>query len=64
MRRLSSAVDDINAQYGKHTVHLAVSHAANSRAGHIRNEPAWRKQELLAGETFRRRLNIPLLKLR
>ncbi len=62
--RLSGAVDRINRLYGKHTVHLASSFPAMSRSpGQGRNSLAWRKQALLKGESFRKRLSIPLLKI-
>ncbi len=64
VRRVSEAVDSINAAYGKHTVHLASSHVVSVSAGnsaHPRNCLARRKTELLQGETFRKRLSIPLI---
>ncbi|MBN1871540.1 MAG: DUF4113 domain-containing protein, partial [Candidatus Omnitrophica bacterium] len=64
MKRLSETIDGINLKYGKHSLHLAASGAAMiQRGGHARNDLAWRKKQLLKGESFRRRLNIPLLKL-
>jgi DNA polymerase-4/DNA polymerase V len=62
MRRIGGAIDDINAAYGKHTLHLASSQDMPGSGEHPRNELAWRKTALLRGETFRRRLSIPLLK--
>ena len=64
IKRLYTALDNINARYGKHTVHLAaVDAAGNPKETFSRNTMARRKKELLKGETFRRRLGIPLLKL-
>ena len=64
VRELSKSVDIINEKYGKHVVHIATSQYAADRAkNHPRNELAWRKTEILKGETFRKRLNIPLLKI-
>jgi len=64
INRLYTAMDNINARYGKHTVHLAAAHGAGiPKEAHPRNTMARRKKELLKGETFRRRLGIPLLKL-
>ena len=61
--QLSKSVDSINEKYGKHAVHIATSqYVADHAKDHPRNEVAWRKTELLKGETFRKRLNIPLLK--
>jgi hypothetical protein len=62
MRRLGGVIDEINAAHSKHTLHLAASHRAQEMGDHPRNELAWRKTALLKGETFRRRLSIPLLK--
>lgn len=63
LQRISSAVDEINQAFGKHTIHIAASNIVTRKGNHPRNNLAWRKKELLKGETFRRRLNIPLLKL-
>jgi hypothetical protein len=63
VQKVSEAVDEINDSFGKHTIHLAASHVAADKTSHPRNTVAWRKKELLKGETFRQRLNIPLLKL-
>ena len=63
IRKLSEAVDRINSVYGKHTVHLAASDIAGKNGLHPRNCRTWRKDELLKGESFRRRLGIPLLKI-
>lgn len=62
MRRLGSVIDEVNASHGKHTLHLASSQGASGRGAHPRNDLAWRKTALLRGETFRRRLAVPLLK--
>jgi len=60
---LSRVIDEVNHRFGKHTLHIAASSAAMGASNnHPRNDIAWRKQELLKGETFRRRLGIPLLK--
>jgi DNA polymerase-4/DNA polymerase V len=61
-RKLDRAIDEINASYGKHAIHLASSDIVGKKEPHPRNEPAWRKTALLKGETARKRLNIPLLK--
>jgi len=63
IRQISKAVDSINERYGKHTVHLGSSHIVSQKGNHPRNMAAWRKQELLKGETFRQRLNMPLLNI-
>ncbi|MFH1507966.1 MAG: DNA polymerase IV [Candidatus Omnitrophota bacterium] len=62
--QVSCAVDKVNQRFGKHTLHLAASNLAmRNKNDHPRNNSAGRKKELLKGETFRRRLGIPLLKL-
>lgn len=64
IKRLSESVDEINKKYGKYAVHLACADAAISRREiHPRNVRPLRMNELLKGETLRKRLNIPLLKL-
>lgn len=61
-RVLGEVIDEINAAHGKHALHLAASQPVSTSPTHPRNELAWRKRALLKGETFRRRLGIPLLK--
>lgn len=78
MERIAYAMDEVNHIYGKHTVHLAASNAVGKprsipmpkpricgieRGTHSRNDPTWRKKDLLPGETFRKRINIPLMKI-
>ena len=62
--RVSKAMDDINKAYGKHTIHVATSNIIKVNKKHPRSNLSWRKQNLLKGESFRRRLNIPLLNLK
>jgi Nucleotidyltransferase/DNA polymerase involved in DNA repair len=62
--RITKAVDEINEKFGKHTVHIAASNIAGMKSSHSRNDIAERKRELLKGETFRRRLKIPMLNLK
>lgn len=63
-RRLGHLIDDINQLYGKHTIHVASSSCVSKKDPHARNDVASRKKELLKGETFRKRLSIPLVKFR
>ena len=64
IRRLTRTVDAVNERYGKHTLHLASSNLVSTlKREHARSDLTWRKKELLPGETLRKRLNIPLLKL-
>ena len=60
---ISKAIDAINSCYGKYAVHIAATNPALAdRREHPRNTVAARKCELLKGETFRKRLRIPMLK--
>ena len=79
MQQLAESIDVIDGLYGKHTVHSALGlylgrHRPDS---HLKLDPpppqgwSWsrselpqRKKELLAGETFRRRLSIPMLQFK
>lgn len=68
--RISETMDAVNKKYGKYAIHIAASGPAIVNSGretggeaHPRQDLAWRKKELLKGETFRRRLSIPMLKL-
>ena len=61
--RISQAMDEINLSYGKHTVYIGSAHFASVKGAHPRNCVATRKIDLLKGETFRKRLGIPLLRL-
>ena len=59
---ISKAVDAMNKKFGKYAVHIAsADRALSGKVAHPRNESAWRKTALLKGETFRRRIGIPLL---
>lgn len=64
LRKISAAADKINEQYGKHALHIASSNAVTQKGSHPRNCLASRKTELLKGENFRQRLDIPLLNLK
>jgi len=62
--KLSRSVDRINRKYGKHTLHIAASDVLTAaKKSHPRNSSSWRKEDLLKGETFRKRLKIPLLRV-
>ncbi len=65
MEKLSKVIDEVNKIYGKHTLYLGASHLVEDETAkrHRRNDTAWRKKNLLKGETFRKRVNIPLLKI-
>lgn len=64
IQKVSTAIDSINSAYGKHAIYIASSQLAAQKGRHPRNCLAWRKEELLRGETFRKRLGIPLLNLK
>src|SRR3989440_2410247 len=65
MQRLSNlyeSVDTLREKYGKHTVFLGASFLAHKSAQHDgeRGHVPERKQQLLPGETARKRLGIPM----
>jgi len=61
---ISSAMDRINSAYGKHTVHIAAAGLVDRESSHPRSELPWRKTGLLPGETARKHIGIPLMKIR
>jgi len=62
---ISKTIDKINTAYGKHTIHVATANIIGKKdKRHARNDLTWRKKELLKGETFRKRIKIPLLKMK
>ncbi|MFC1807630.1 DNA polymerase IV [Candidatus Omnitrophota bacterium] len=64
MNSISKVVDELNSAYGKHTVHVASSNlVSRKKRSHPRAEVSRRKKDLLKGENFRQRLNMPLLDL-
>ena len=63
VHKIGTVIDEINSAYGKHTLHVASSNIVTQKGNHSRNCLTWRKKALLKGETFRKRLGIPLLKL-
>jgi hypothetical protein len=65
MQRLSNlyeSVDTLREKYGKHTVFLGASFLAHQSAQHDgeRGHLPERRQQLLPGETTRKRLGIPM----
>ncbi len=62
LRELSRVVDEVNARYGKHALHLGSTDCLTRFNQHLgaRGDWAARKQALLKGETFRQRLGIPV----
>jgi DNA polymerase-4 len=59
LAKLSDAVDDINKKCGKHKVSLGTSLLLDNHPKNARDDPPWRKDNLLEGETERKRINIP-----
>ena len=64
LSRISGVMDAVNEQYGKHAVSLGASLFLAHRPPSDRDGLPWRKRDLLSGETFRQRLNVPRLELR
>ena len=65
MREVGQVVDRINRRYGKHRIFLGSGLALLDGVElNERDEPCWRKLNLLEGESRRRRIRIPRLNLR
>ena len=64
MREAGQAIDCINRRYGKHRIFLGTGLALAGMETHERDEPCWRKRNLLDGETKRKRIRLPRLDLR
>ncbi|HBB37266.1 MAG: polymerase IV protein [Candidatus Moranbacteria bacterium GW2011_GWC1_45_18] len=62
MKRLFKGVDEVNDKFGKHTIYLGSSFAANKFSQHLgdRGDAPQRKNLLARGETKRKRLAIPM----
>jgi hypothetical protein len=56
-------VDRINTRYGKHRIFLGTGLVLGGIELNERDQPCWRKLNLLDGETRRRRVRIPRLDL-
>lgn len=61
MIRASRAIDEINERFGKHKVSLGTSLHLPHHRHTERDDLPWRKNDLLKGETVRKRLNLPRL---
>ena len=59
LRRVSAAVDEINARYGRQTVRSATALCLAGKAAHDRDDVPSRRQQVLPGETRTQRLAIP-----
>jgi len=62
--RLYAAVDEISRKYGKHTLHLAGSHAIETKGHGKRGVPTIREETRLFGETKRQHLGLPILHIK
>ena len=66
LHRLARSIDEINARYGKHTVHSGME--LYLKPGTIgengRNTIPLRKTTLLYGETARQRLSFPMVQIK
>ncbi len=62
LREISRVIDEVNALYGKHTLHLASSDMLRVYRQHLgdRGDFSSRKIEPLKGENFRQHLGIPI----
>ena len=62
LRQISAVVDEVNALYGKHALHLGASDCLRQFNQHLgdRGDIAPRKLNCLKGETFRRHLRVPV----
>lgn len=64
MREMGQVVDRINRRFGKHRIFLGTGLVLGGVELNDRDQPCWRKLNLLAGETNRRRIRIPRLNLK
>ena len=64
LRRITEAIDDINHQFGKHTVRSGTSLFLPAKPKVARDDAPTRRQESFKGETPRQRLGIPRLSVR
>jgi len=66
LKSLDKVVDGVNELYGKHALHLGSTLWLGKYRQHVseRGDFPQRKRELLRGETFRQRLNIPIWQLK
>jgi nucleotidyltransferase/DNA polymerase involved in DNA repair len=64
MREVGQVVDRINRRYGKHRIFLGTGLALDGVETNDRDEPCWRRLNLLEGETRRKRVRLPRLNLK
>lgn len=63
-KAISRVVDEVNDRFGKHKLSLGPALFLSFQHKNERGHLPWRKQELLKGETFRKRIGIPRLAIR
>jgi DNA polymerase-4/DNA polymerase V len=66
LKRIDGVFDGVNGLYGKHSLHLGTSLWLQKYRQHVsaRGDLPERKTSLFKGETFRRRLGIPVWKIK
>jgi DNA polymerase-4/DNA polymerase V len=62
-RELGQTIDSIQRRFGKHTVCQATGLYMATVQTNDRDTPAWRKINLLPGETNRKRIRLPMLEI-
>lgn len=64
LHKASEIIDEVNGMFGKHKLHSGTGlFLKTPRPANERDARPWRKTDLLAGETGRRRLALPRLKI-
>ena len=64
LHKASAVMDEVNGQFGKHRLHIGTGQFLEMpRHSRDRDILPWRKTDLLKGETDRRRLALPRLKI-
>ena len=61
-RKISNVIDEINSEYGKHTIFLGEGLRLKKQHSGNRGRLAQRKVELLHGENRRQRIGLPMLR--
>jgi hypothetical protein len=64
IQEVGKVVDRINRRYGKHRIFLGTGLCLAGIEINDRDEPSWRKLNLLPGETKRCRIRIPMLDIK
>jgi len=64
VRELYEAVDILSEKYGKHTLHLGGSHLIEERGKGRRGSPTARDETRFPGETERKHIKLPILRVK